>query len=61
MGSTSGLVIEAPVVIKAVWAGRPEYRRSVTSYDIYEAVLREAVSTPDEFDNWVSNRRPTPG
>lgn len=47
--------------IKALWAARPEYGRAVTSFDIYQAVLRESVSTPEEFDGWLSARRPTPG
>jgi len=36
--------------IKRAWASRPEYRSTVTSYDIYTAVLDRGVRTPEEFE-----------
>ncbi len=41
---------EAILAIKRVWVGRPGYRRSVTSFDIYSAVLDRGVRTPEEFE-----------
>jgi hypothetical protein len=40
----------AIIAIKRAWVDRPEYRRSVTSFDIYTAVLDHGVRTPAEFD-----------
>jgi hypothetical protein len=40
----------AIVAIKRAWAGRPEYGRSVTSFDIYTAVLDGGITTPEEFE-----------
>jgi hypothetical protein len=42
--------------IKRVWADRPEYGRSVTSFDIYTAVLDRGVRTPDEFERSLGGR-----
>ena len=39
--------------IKRAWKDRPEYRRSVTSYDIYTAVLDHGVRTAAEFEHHV--------
>lgn len=36
--------------IKLAYADRPEYGKSVTSYDIYRAVLDDGVRTAEEFD-----------
>lgn len=38
--------------IKQEWAGRPEYRKTVTSYQIYDAVLHHGIETPEAFDRW---------
>jgi hypothetical protein len=38
------------MAIKRAWIDRPEYRKSVTSLDIYTAVLDHGVRTPAEFD-----------
>ncbi|MER7754405.1 hypothetical protein [Kitasatospora sp. NPDC097643] len=43
---------EAILRIKHVWAERPEYGRSVRSWDVYRAVLDGGVRTPAEFDQW---------
>ena len=40
----------AILAIKRAWVDRPEYRRSVTSFDIYSAVLDRGVRTPEEFE-----------
>jgi hypothetical protein len=36
--------------IKRAWCERPEYRRTVTSFDIYSAVLDRGIRTPEEFE-----------
>jgi len=36
--------------IKRAWCDRPEYRRTVTSFDIYTAVLDRGIRTPEEFE-----------
>jgi hypothetical protein len=36
--------------IKRAWVERPEYGRSVTSFDIYTAVLDQGIRTPDELE-----------
>ncbi len=38
--------------IKRAWCERPEYRTSVTSFDIYRAVLDDQVRTTAEFERW---------
>jgi len=42
--------------IKSDWAARPEYGKSVASYDIYRAVLDDGVRTPAEFADWLTRR-----
>jgi hypothetical protein len=42
--------------IKAAWVFRPEYGRSVRSYDIYKAVLRGGVRDVRGFDDWLASR-----
>lgn len=42
--------------IKAPWSGRPEYGISVSSWDIYTAVLDHDVRDTDEFDRWLMHR-----
>ncbi len=46
----------AILTIKDAWAGRPEYRRDVRSWDIYTAVLDDAIGTPEEFAAWLGDR-----
>jgi hypothetical protein len=36
---------------------RPEYGSTVTSYDIYTAVLDHDVTTTDDFAAWLSSGR----
>lgn len=43
--------------IKDIWHRTPEYRTSVTSMDIYSAVLDHGVRTPIGFSAWLSDRR----
>jgi hypothetical protein len=47
---------EAILLVKDAWAGRPEYGKSVSSFDIYTAVLDGDVRTPAQFDTWRSAR-----
>jgi hypothetical protein len=42
--------------IKTLWSARPEYGRSVRSFDIYTAVLDHHVRDADEFDSWLRQR-----
>jgi hypothetical protein len=42
--------------VKDAWAGRPEYRRKVRSWDIYTAVLDHGVRTPIQFEAWLRRR-----
>jgi hypothetical protein len=44
---------QAILLVKDAWAGRPEYRRQVTSWHIYTAVLDHGVRTPTEFAAWL--------
>jgi hypothetical protein len=46
----------AILLIKDTWAGRPEYGKDVTSWDIYSAVLDDGVRTPADFESWISQR-----
>jgi hypothetical protein len=41
------------LLIKNAWAPRPEYGKSVTSFDVYSAVLNEDVRTLEAFDEWL--------
>jgi hypothetical protein len=45
------------LLIKSAWATRPEYGKSVTSFDIYSAVLNDGVRTLEAFDEWLAHRR----
>jgi hypothetical protein len=47
----------AILLVKDAWAGRPEYGKDVTSWDIYSAVLDDGVRTPADFDEWTGQRR----
>jgi hypothetical protein len=40
--------------IKTMWYARPEYGRTVRSFDIYTAVLDGGVRTPEQFDDWIA-------
>jgi len=42
--------------IKALWSARPEYGKSVRSWDIYTAVLDHDVRGTDDFEAWLSDR-----
>jgi hypothetical protein len=42
--------------IKSIWSTRPQYGKSVRSWDIYTAVLDHHVRDPDEFDRWLLHR-----
>jgi hypothetical protein len=44
--------------IKDQWFARPEYRKTVYSVDIYDAVLDHGVRTPDEFAAYLRAREP---
>ena len=44
------------LLIKNMWAFRPEYGKSVTSFDIYSAVLNEGIRTLADFDRWLERR-----
>jgi len=44
--------------IKDEWFTRPEYRMTVSSVDIYDAVLDHGVRTPDEFSTYLRDRSP---
>ena len=39
----------AIMTIKRAWVDRPEYRKTVSSFEIYMAVFDHGVRTPDEF------------
>jgi hypothetical protein len=47
---------EAILVVKSAWAFRPEYGTSITSFDIYTAVLNDAIRTREDFEEWVAKR-----
>jgi len=47
---------EAILLVKDAWAGRPEYGKSVSSFDIYTAVLDGGVRTLAQFDTWLNAR-----
>jgi hypothetical protein len=47
---------EAILLVKSAWASRPEYGKSITSFDIYTAVLKGGVRTREGFEEWVANR-----
>jgi hypothetical protein len=40
--------------IKDVWHRRPEYPDEVSGFEIYTAVLEHGVTTPREFEAWLS-------
>lgn len=42
--------------IKDQWFARPEYRMTVSSVDLYDAVLDHGVRTPDEFTAYLRAR-----
>lgn len=42
--------------IKTLWSTRPEYGKSVSSWDIYTAVLDHHVRDPGGFDKWLKQR-----
>jgi hypothetical protein len=42
--------------IKTLWSARPEYGKSVRSWDIYTAVLDHNVRDTGEFDRWLMQR-----
>ncbi|HEX9259112.1 MAG TPA: hypothetical protein VF855_06195 [Acidimicrobiales bacterium] len=50
---------QAILAIKQAWWQRPEYGRTVTSWDIYRAVLEEGIRTPQEFE--LRTMRTPPG
>lgn len=43
--------------IKDIWHSAPAYRDTVSSVDIYEAVLDYGIRSPDEFHAWLRKRR----
>ena len=45
------------LLIKSAWASRPEYGKSVKSFDIYQSVLEDGVQTLEAFDAWLDQRR----
>lgn len=42
--------------IKDVWAGHPNYGSSITSHDVYTAVLDGHVRTNEQFAAWLEQR-----
>jgi hypothetical protein len=42
--------------IKTLWSARPEYGKTVSSWDIYTAVLDHDIRDPDEFERWLAQR-----
>jgi hypothetical protein len=40
--------------LKDVWHRRPEYPDEVSGFEIYTAVLEHGVTTPREFEAWLS-------
>ena len=40
--------------IKDVWHRRPEYPETVSGLDIYTAVLRHGVRSPEQFQDWLA-------
>lgn len=45
------------LAIKDEWADRPEYGKTVRSFDIYTAVLDDGVESPDRFQAWLDGRK----
>ncbi len=39
--------------IKRAWVNRPEYGKTVRSFDIYTAVLDGGIRTPEEFERFL--------
>jgi hypothetical protein len=50
----------AILTIKAAWAPRPEYGKTVRSFDIYTAVLSGGVRTRSQFGEWLASKRAAP-
>ena len=42
--------------IKHAWAGHPSYGSSVTSHDVYTAVIDQDVRTTDDFAAWLGGQ-----
>ncbi len=42
--------------LKDTWWSRPEYGRTVRSYDIYTAVLDNGVRRSEQFEEWLERR-----
>jgi hypothetical protein len=51
---------EAILLVKSAWASQPEYGKTITSFDIYTAVLKGGVRTREDFDEWLASRQPMP-
>ncbi|MBE1488239.1 hypothetical protein [Plantactinospora soyae] len=50
----------AILLVKDAWAGRPEYGKGVSRWDIYAAVLDDGVRSPADFEEWTRRRRTAP-
>ena len=42
--------------IKTHYCNRPEYRKTVTSMDIYKAVIEDNVDSAKSFEKWLKNK-----
>lgn len=47
------------LLIKTAWAPRPEYGKTVKSFDIYSAVLSDGVRTLEAFNEWLGYLAPS--
>jgi hypothetical protein len=48
---------ETILLVKHAWVSRPEYGKSVTSFDIYTAVLQDGVRTREAFEAWAADHQ----
>ncbi|MFZ0173128.1 MAG: hypothetical protein WAL04_15710 [Acidimicrobiales bacterium] len=47
---------DAILAIKSEWVERAEYGKTVSSYDIYRAVLEDGVRSSEQFAAWLTRR-----
>lgn len=47
---------EVILSIKQAWCQKPEYRKTVSGYLIYDAVLHQGISSLEAFNEWIKNK-----
>jgi type I restriction-modification system DNA methylase subunit len=48
--------IQMILEIKTAFHSHPKYRKEISGYEIYNAVLDKNISTVDEFNNYLKDR-----